>query len=134
MLAFSQMADALLKRCQHIRWMFAASNAFATNVALPRGSRDPDPRHSRQLIGMQVAPWQFIWLRLAQRVGRWRALAGYVAELVRHPVVRMPHRLHDWRSRKTGVLPEAVRIRRATVVAYRGASRMIQNRDPRRPW
>jgi len=42
-------------------------------------------------IGMQFALWQFTWLRLAQRGGRWRAMAEYFAESVRHPVVRLPH-------------------------------------------
>ena len=43
------------------------------------------------LVAIQVALWQFMWLRLAQRGGRWRALAEWFTEAVRHPVVRTPH-------------------------------------------
>ena len=40
---------------------------------------------------VQVALWQFAWLRLAQRGGRWRALAEYFTIAVRYPLVRTPH-------------------------------------------
>jgi hypothetical protein len=42
-------------------------------------------------VAIQVALWQFTWLRLAQRGGRWRALAEYFSTVVRYPVVRTPH-------------------------------------------
>jgi hypothetical protein len=45
------------------------------------------------LLVIQVALWQFTWLRLAQRGGHWRALAEYFSTVVRYPVVRAPH---DW--------------------------------------
>jgi len=43
------------------------------------------------LVAIQVALWQFTWLRLAQRGGKWRALAEWFSRVVRHPVVRPPH-------------------------------------------
>jgi hypothetical protein len=43
------------------------------------------------LVAIQVALWQFTWLRLAQRGGRWRALAECFTEVVRYPIVRTPH-------------------------------------------
>ena len=43
------------------------------------------------LVIIQVALWQFAWLRLAQRGGHWRALAEYFSTVVRYPVVRRPH-------------------------------------------
>jgi hypothetical protein len=43
------------------------------------------------VIGVQFALWQFTWLRLAQRGGRWRAMAEYFSTVVRYPVVRTPH-------------------------------------------
>ena len=42
-------------------------------------------------VAIQVALWQFTWLRLAQRGGRWRALAECFTEVVRYPIVRTPH-------------------------------------------
>jgi len=45
------------------------------------------------LGAIQVALWQFTWLRLAQRGGHWRALAEHFSTVVRYPVVRTPH---DW--------------------------------------
>ena len=44
-------------------------------------------------VAIQVALWQFTWLRLAQRGGHWRALAEHFSTVVRYPVVRTPH---DW--------------------------------------
>ena len=43
------------------------------------------------LVAIQVALWQFTWLRLAQRGGKWRALAEWFSAVVRYPVVRTPH-------------------------------------------
>jgi hypothetical protein len=43
------------------------------------------------LVAIQVALWQFTWLRLAQRGGHWRALAEHFSTVVRYPVVRTPH-------------------------------------------
>jgi hypothetical protein len=43
------------------------------------------------LVAVQVALWQFTWLRLAQRGGKWRALAEWFSAVVRYPVVRTPH-------------------------------------------
>jgi hypothetical protein len=43
------------------------------------------------LVAIQVAFWQFTWLRLAQRGGLWRALAEHFSTVVRYPVVRTPH-------------------------------------------
>jgi hypothetical protein len=43
------------------------------------------------LVAVQVALWQFTWLRLAQRGGKWRALAEWFSVAVRYPVVRTPH-------------------------------------------
>jgi hypothetical protein len=42
-------------------------------------------------VATQVSLWHFTWLRLAQRGGRWRALAEWFSEIVRYPVVRPPH-------------------------------------------
>jgi hypothetical protein len=42
------------------------------------------------LVAVQVALWQFTWLRLAQRGGKWRALAEWFSAVVRYPVVRTP--------------------------------------------
>ncbi len=41
-------------------------------------------------VAIQVALWQFTWLRLAQRGGHWRALAEHFSTVVRYPVVRTP--------------------------------------------
>jgi hypothetical protein len=43
------------------------------------------------LVVIQVALWQFIWLGLAQRGGKWRSLAEWFSRVVRYPVVRTPH-------------------------------------------
>jgi hypothetical protein len=43
------------------------------------------------IVAVQVALWQFTWLRIAQRGGRWRALAECFSRVVRYPVVRTPH-------------------------------------------
>jgi len=43
------------------------------------------------LVAVQVALWQFTWLRLAQRGGKWRALAEWFSAVVRYPVVRSPY-------------------------------------------
>ena len=43
------------------------------------------------LVAVQVALWQFTWLQLAQRGGKWRALAEWFSSVVRYPVVRPPH-------------------------------------------
>ncbi len=43
------------------------------------------------LVAVQVAIWQFTWLRVAQRGGHWRALAECFSRVVRYPVVRPPH-------------------------------------------
>jgi hypothetical protein len=42
-------------------------------------------------IPIQVALWQFTWLRIAQRGGHWRAIAECFTIAVRYPVVRNPH-------------------------------------------
>jgi hypothetical protein len=42
------------------------------------------------LVAIQVALWQFIWLRLAQRGGKWRALAEWFCSAIRYPIVRPP--------------------------------------------
>jgi hypothetical protein len=42
-------------------------------------------------VMVQVALWQFTWLRLAQRGGRWRAMAECFSTVVRYPVMRTPH-------------------------------------------
>jgi hypothetical protein len=43
------------------------------------------------LVAIQVALWQFVWLRLAQRGGQWRALAECFSQVVRYPISRPPH-------------------------------------------
>ena len=43
------------------------------------------------LVAVQVALWQFTWLRLAQRGGKWRVLAEWFTDAARYPVVREPH-------------------------------------------
>ena len=43
------------------------------------------------LFAVQVALWQFTWLRIAERGGHWRAIAEGFSRVVRYPVVRMPH-------------------------------------------
>jgi hypothetical protein len=43
------------------------------------------------LLANQVALWQFVWLRLAQRGGQWRALAECFSQMVRYPISRPPH-------------------------------------------
>jgi hypothetical protein len=43
------------------------------------------------VVAVQVAVWQLTWLRLAERGGKWRALAEWFSRVVRHPVVRLPH-------------------------------------------
>ena len=43
------------------------------------------------LVAIQVALWQFTWLRIAQRGGQWRAIAECFTIAVRYPVVRTPH-------------------------------------------
>ena len=43
------------------------------------------------LLYVQYAVWQYAWLRLARRGGRWRAVAEVFTVAVRHPVVRTPH-------------------------------------------
>ena len=43
------------------------------------------------IIIIQVALWQFTWLRIAQRGGHWRAIAECFTIAVRYPVVRTPH-------------------------------------------
>jgi hypothetical protein len=43
------------------------------------------------IVIIQVALWQFTWLQLAQRGGKWRALAEWFSSVVRYPVVRPPH-------------------------------------------
>ena len=42
-------------------------------------------------VAVQAALWQFTWLRIAQRGGRWRAVAECFATVVHYPVVRTPH-------------------------------------------
>ena len=41
---------------------------------------------------VQWSLWQYAWLQLARRGGRWRALGEYFAVTLRVPVVRLPHR------------------------------------------
>ena len=43
------------------------------------------------LFAVQIALWQFAWLRIAQRGGQWRAIAECFSRVVRYPVVRTPH-------------------------------------------
>jgi hypothetical protein len=43
------------------------------------------------IIIIQVALWQFTWLRIAQRGGHWRAIAECFTIAVRYPVMRNPH-------------------------------------------
>ena len=43
------------------------------------------------LVVIQVALWQFTWLRIAHRGGHWRAIAECFTIAVRYPVVRTPH-------------------------------------------
>lgn len=43
------------------------------------------------LFAVQVALWQFTWLRIAQRGGHWRAIAECFSRVVRYPIVRTPH-------------------------------------------
>ncbi len=43
------------------------------------------------LVAIQVALWQFMWLRIAQRGDQWRSLAECFSKIVRYPVVRPPH-------------------------------------------
>jgi len=43
------------------------------------------------MIAVQIALWQFTWLRVAQRGGHWRAIAECFSNVVRYPVVRTPH-------------------------------------------
>ena len=43
------------------------------------------------LFAIQIALWQFTWLRIAQRGGHWRAIAEGFSRVVRYPVVRTPH-------------------------------------------
>lgn len=49
------------------------------------------PLGATLFVAVQIALWQFTWLRLAQRGGRWRAVAEYFTIAVRYPVVRTPH-------------------------------------------
>ena len=42
-------------------------------------------------LAVQIALWQFAWLRIAQRGGHWRAIAECFSRAVRYPVVRLPH-------------------------------------------
>jgi hypothetical protein len=49
------------------------------------------PLGATLIVAIQVALWQFTWLRLAQRGGHWRALAEWFSSVVRYPVVRPPH-------------------------------------------
>jgi hypothetical protein len=42
-------------------------------------------------VMIQVALWQFTWMRIAQRGGRWRAMAEWFSTVVRYPVMRTPH-------------------------------------------
>jgi uncharacterized membrane protein YhfC len=41
-------------------------------------------------VAVQVALWQFTWLRIAQRGGIWRAIAECFSKVVRYPIVRTP--------------------------------------------
>ncbi len=43
------------------------------------------------IVAVQVALWQFTWLRIAQRGDHWRAIAECFSKVVRYPVVRTPH-------------------------------------------
>jgi hypothetical protein len=49
------------------------------------------PVEATFLVAIQVALWQFTWLRIAQRGGHWRAIAECFTIAVRYPVVRNPH-------------------------------------------
>jgi hypothetical protein len=42
-------------------------------------------------LAVQVALWQFMWLRIAQRGGHWRAIAECFSQVVRYPISRPPH-------------------------------------------
>ena len=43
------------------------------------------------LVVIQVALWQFMWLRIAQRGDKGRVLAEWFTQAARYPVVREPH-------------------------------------------
>jgi len=68
-------------------WAFAFSELLVHNrpifFCIPIGAS--------LLVVIQVALWQFTWLQLAQRGGKWRALAEWFTSVVRYPVVRPPH-------------------------------------------
>ena len=56
------------------------------------------PMVASQAVMVQVALWQFLWLRLSQRGGKWQALAEWFSAIVRYPVVRGAH---PWESGKS---------------------------------
>ena len=70
-----------------VLWAFAFVKLMTQNSAayfwIPVGAS--------LLVAIQVSLWQFTWLRIAQRGGRWRAIAECFSEVVRYPVVRTPH-------------------------------------------
>lgn len=49
------------------------------------------PLGATLFVAVQVALWQFTWLRMAQRGGHWRAIAEVFSRVVRYPIVRTPH-------------------------------------------
>ena len=65
--------------------------AFIQWQTLERPSYLLLPLGATFFVAIQIALWQFTWLRLAQRGGRWRAVAEYFTIAVRYPVVRTPH-------------------------------------------
>ena len=65
--------------------------AFVEWLTHDRSSYLLMPLGATFLVAIQVALWQFTWLRLAQRGGKWRALAEWFSGAVRYAVVRSPH-------------------------------------------
>ena len=92
---------ALLQLARLAVVLFCALEVFGVLVLWPVGfyeGRKHDsylflllPIGATFLVAIQVSLWQFTWLRLAQRGGRWRVLAEWFTETARYPVVREPH-------------------------------------------
>ena len=92
---------ALLQLARLAVVLFCALEVFGVLVLWPVGfyeGRKHDsylflllPIGATFLVAIQVSLWQFTWLRLAQRGGKWRALAVWFTETDRYPVVREPH-------------------------------------------
>jgi hypothetical protein len=50
------------------------------------------------VFAIQVALWQFTWLRIAQQGGQWRAVAECFSNAVRYPVVRTRAESYEHKS------------------------------------